>query len=73
MSVPCGTRSPGDQEGRFVVRFIFGGWGEAGYEDSEVTPVRSAHLAVVILMPCVSMPAIQTASALEAELLEEGG
>ena len=56
------------KDGLWFVLFL-GGWGKAGYEDSEVTPVRSAHLAVVILMPCVSMPA----SALEEGLLEEGG
>lgn len=44
MDVPCGIRGPGDQEGVF-----FGGleWGEADYEDSEVTPMRSTHPALV--------------------------
>lgn len=56
------------KDGLLFVLFL-GGWGEPGYEDSEVAPVRPAHLAVVILMPCVSMPA----SASEAGLLEEGG
>ena len=38
MNVPCGTRGPGDQEGLFLGG---GGGGEAGYEDSEVTSMKS--------------------------------
>ena len=58
--VRCGTRGPGDQEGRFVVRFIF--WGVGGgwlwgfwSRTCEASSSRGGHFNALHFHACISL------------------